>query len=28
MDTLRDRMVLEEFAAKGDMPWRRKVGAL
>jgi glucose-1-phosphate cytidylyltransferase len=28
MDTLRDRIVLEELAAKGDMPWRRKVGAL
>ena len=26
MDTLRDRIVLEELAAKGDFPWRRKAG--
>jgi glucose-1-phosphate cytidylyltransferase len=26
MDTLRDRIVLEELAAKGDLPWRRKAG--
>jgi glucose-1-phosphate cytidylyltransferase len=26
MDTLRDRIVLEELAANGDLPWRRKAG--
>ncbi len=26
MDTLRDRIVLEEYAAKGDLPWMGKVG--
>jgi len=27
MDTLRDRMILEEHAAKDELPWRGKVGA-
>jgi glucose-1-phosphate cytidylyltransferase len=27
MDTLRDRMILEEHAAKGELPWRGKASA-
>lgn len=28
MDTLRDRIFLEELVAMGDLPWRRKAGVL